>query len=259
MPGEGRASQPTAPPTAHGDSENHVPYWMMVPFAFLLGAIAVLPLVPATSHWWHSNLHRFYVAGGLAAVTLAYYLFLHASVLDAHWPAPHAAAPSASGLNFVLTGEILASAILGEYLPFIVLLWSLYTISGGIRIEGDLPAHPLDQHGVPGGRRRAGQPHRHDGRRDAPDPPAVGNQSRAKTRATHRRFLHLHRLQLRRAAAALGRSAALPRLFDGRPLFVDHSALEGVAGGQRGPARDLLCLGPVLVLSARAARRRGSG
>jgi Na+/H+ antiporter NhaD/arsenite permease-like protein len=116
---------------------------MIAPFAFLLGAIAVLPLVPATSHWWHSNLHRFYVAGGLAAVTLAYYLFLHASVLDAHWPAPHAAAPSASGLSFVLTGEILASAILGEYLPFIVLLWSLYTISGGIRIEGDLPARPL--------------------------------------------------------------------------------------------------------------------
>ena len=33
--------------------------------------------------------------------------------------------------------------MLGEYIPFIVLLFSLYTISGGIRIEGDLPAHPL--------------------------------------------------------------------------------------------------------------------
>ena len=30
-----------------------------------------------------------------------------------------------------------------EYVPFIVLLFSLYTISGGIRIEGDLRAHPL--------------------------------------------------------------------------------------------------------------------
>ena len=51
---------------------------MVAPFVLLLGAIAVLPLMPATSHWWENNLHRFYVAGGLAAVTLAYYLLLHA-------------------------------------------------------------------------------------------------------------------------------------------------------------------------------------
>ena len=38
---------------------------------------------------------------------------------------------------------MLANAILNEYIPFIMLLFSLYTISGGIRIEGDLPAHPL--------------------------------------------------------------------------------------------------------------------
>ena len=61
----------------------------------------------------------FYVAGGLAAITLAYYFYLSR------------------------TGEVLDHAILKEYIPFIVLLFSLYTISGGIRIEGDLPAHPL--------------------------------------------------------------------------------------------------------------------
>ncbi len=134
---------PAASPASHGIAPAHPPYWMAGPFALLLGAIAVLPLVPATSRWWHSNLHRFYVAGGLAAITLAYYLLLNTSVIEAHWPAPHAARPSVNGLNFVQTGEVLASAILGEYLPFIVLLGSLYTISGGIRIEGDLPAHPL--------------------------------------------------------------------------------------------------------------------
>ena len=32
--------------------------------------------------------------------------------------------------------------IVAEYIPFIILLFSLYTISGGIRIAGDLPAHP---------------------------------------------------------------------------------------------------------------------
>jgi len=116
---------------------------MVTPFALLLGAIAVLPLIPATEHWWESNLHRFYVAGGLAVITLAYYLSLHADPIHAHWPAPHLALPSVTGLNVRLTGEVLANAIFNEYIPFIVLLFSLYTISGGIRIEGDLPAHPL--------------------------------------------------------------------------------------------------------------------
>jgi len=35
------------------------------------------------------------------------------------------------------------NAILNEYLPFIVLLFSLFVIVGGIRVEGDIPAHPL--------------------------------------------------------------------------------------------------------------------
>ena len=130
-------------PAAHGAIREHPPYWMVAPFVLLLGGIAVLPLAPATAHWWDNNLHRFYVAGGLAAITLAYYVLLHAAAVEAHWPAPHVAVPSASGPNLGLTGEVLANAILSEYLPFIILLFSLYTISGGIRIEGDLPAHPL--------------------------------------------------------------------------------------------------------------------
>lgn len=122
---------------------NHPPYWTVIPFALLLGAIAILPLIPATEHWWESNLHRFYVAGSLAAITLAYYLFMHGHPISAHWPFHHIGFPSESGLNFSLTGKVLANSILNEYIPFIVLLFSLYTISGGIRIEGDLPAHPL--------------------------------------------------------------------------------------------------------------------
>ncbi len=33
--------------------------------------------------------------------------------------------------------------MLAEFIPFIVLLFSLYSISGGIRLEGDLRAHPV--------------------------------------------------------------------------------------------------------------------
>ncbi len=95
----------------------HPPYWMVTPFVVLLAAIAVLPLLRGAALWWESNLHRFYVAGGLAAFTLACY--------------------------YDQVGPVLAKAMLHEYVPFIVLLFSLYTISGGIRIEGDLPAHPL--------------------------------------------------------------------------------------------------------------------
>jgi Na+/H+ antiporter NhaD/arsenite permease-like protein len=121
----------------------HPPYWMVTPFVLLLGAIAVLPLIPTTAHWWESNLHRFYVAGGLAALTLLYYLTLHAQPIAAHWPASHDVLPSPSGLNLSQTAAVLANALLSEYVPFIILLFSLYTISGGIRIEGDLPAHPV--------------------------------------------------------------------------------------------------------------------
>jgi len=99
--------------------------WSVIPFVLLLGAIAILPLLKGTAHWWESNLHRFYVAAVLAVFTLLYYLLLH----------PH------PGFESIV--HVLEHAILDEYIPFIVLLFALYTISGGIRIEGDLRAHPM--------------------------------------------------------------------------------------------------------------------
>jgi Na+/H+ antiporter NhaD/arsenite permease-like protein len=139
----GATAEHAMPSESHVLVLNHPSYGMVTPFVLLLGAIAVLPLIPATSHWWDSNLHRFYVAGGLAVITLLYYLFFYMHPIHAHWPAHHVALPSLLGPNVALTREVLASAILGEYIPFIVLLFTLYTICGGIRIEGDLPAHPL--------------------------------------------------------------------------------------------------------------------
>ena len=95
-----------------------------------------LPLIPHTSHWWESNLNRFKVAGGLALVTMAYYAFLHGGSLEGHWPSHHVVAPAESGVQTELVNTILANAMLQEFVPFIVLLFSLYTISGGIRIAG---------------------------------------------------------------------------------------------------------------------------
>ena len=65
------------------------------------------------------------MAGALAIATLLYYLLVY----------------SGGGLGKVTL--VLEHAVMQEYVPFIVLLFSLYTISGGIRIEGDLVARPL--------------------------------------------------------------------------------------------------------------------
>ena len=100
-------------------------YWAVLPFVVLLGAIALLPLIEVTAHWWENNTNRFLLAVLLALVTMAYYLMLHPE----------------SGINKVT--DVLKHAVLGEYLPFIVLLFSLYVITGGIRIQGDLVAKPL--------------------------------------------------------------------------------------------------------------------
>jgi Na+/H+ antiporter NhaD/arsenite permease-like protein len=133
---------PAFPPASHG-AKISPPYWTVIPFALLLGGIAVLPLIPAVEHWWESNLNRFYVAIGLSLVVLAYYAFLHKTPLDGHWPAHHLVEPTESFVQGGFVKAVLANAILQEFIPFIVLLFSLFTISGGIRITGDLQAHPM--------------------------------------------------------------------------------------------------------------------
>ena len=141
-----RVAAETAPaeaPAQAGHVTAHPPYWMIAPFTILLLTIASLPLVPKLSHWWESNLHKFYVAGGLGLASLVYYLLLWHGPMMAEWPVSQLVAPSPGSLNWSAATTVLANAMLGEFLPFIVLLFCLYTIAGGIRIEGDLPAHPI--------------------------------------------------------------------------------------------------------------------
>jgi Na+/H+ antiporter NhaD/arsenite permease-like protein len=118
------------------------PAWAVIPFLGLLTAIAVLPLTPPLAHWWEHNSSKFLVASILGLVTLAYYTFLHGHPVDLHFPAHAVVGPAASGPSWGLAGTVLANAILAEYVPFIVLLFSLYCITGGVRIEGDLAATP---------------------------------------------------------------------------------------------------------------------
>ncbi len=92
-----------------------------LPFAMILGAIAMLPLIPRTAGWWHSNLSRFLIAVLCGLATLIYLWIVE-------------------GWHSV--GATLDHAVLQEYVPFIILLFSLYVISGGIHIGGDMRAHP---------------------------------------------------------------------------------------------------------------------
>src|SRR5919107_944595 len=93
----------------HGAAEGYAaPHrWAVIPFTLLLAAIAVLPLMEATSHWWESNRNKFFVAINLALITLAYLALLH---------------PSGS-LGYA--GTVLLHTIVQDYIPFIILLFSL--------------------------------------------------------------------------------------------------------------------------------------
>ncbi len=80
--------------------------WMILPFALLLGTIALAPLL--CMGWWTKHYPK--VAFSLAAITLAYYLL------------------GLRAYERVLHGSI-------EYVSFIVLIGSLYVVSGGIHIN----------------------------------------------------------------------------------------------------------------------------
>ena len=135
------ASEPEA--SGHESGELVRPYlYTVTPFLLLLGAIAVFPLVPKTQIWWESNLNRFYAAAALGLATLLYFLLIHRHAIEGHFPSHHIVHPSDGLLSFNLTWAVIANAMLKEYIPFMMLLFSLYTISGGIRITGDLRAHP---------------------------------------------------------------------------------------------------------------------
>jgi Na+/H+ antiporter NhaD/arsenite permease-like protein len=111
------------------------PLWSIVPFVLLLLVIAIAPLIHRYKHFWERNSNKLLVALAMSALALFYYYFLHP-------PLPQSAAGGATPSQVGLIGRVLSEAILEAYVPFIVLLLALYTISGGIRLEGDLAAHP---------------------------------------------------------------------------------------------------------------------
>ena len=67
-------------------------------------------------------------------------------------------------------------AMLDEYLSFIVLLFTLYTVAGGILVTGDIKGTPWTNTGVLAFGTGDSKPCRHHRRRDDPDPAADPRQ-----------------------------------------------------------------------------------
>jgi Na+/H+ antiporter NhaD/arsenite permease-like protein len=94
-----------------------LPYWSVIPFIVILLAIAIIPLLHG--HWWESNQNKAVVSVLCSLPIVAYLL----------WLGPG--------------GQKVLVEILHDYYAFIILLVALFTISGGIHLEGDLRATPL--------------------------------------------------------------------------------------------------------------------
>lgn len=101
---------------AGGGQPLDVPSWSVVPFVLLLLAIAVLPLV--ASHFWEKNRNKAIIVAAFAVPVACYLISL--------------GEPGVDGLMDELDA----------YFGFIALLWSLYTVSGGIVLAGDIQARP---------------------------------------------------------------------------------------------------------------------
>ena len=130
------AGQHAAGAAAHAVHTAPPAFYSVIPFVALLLCIASLPLFHQTERWWERNWNRLAVALALGGVTLLYYAFVYSEGVLDH--TTHQL--SAPGFAAALT--VLKNAIFVEYIPFIVLLFSLYVISGGVAVEGHLVGRP---------------------------------------------------------------------------------------------------------------------
>ena len=89
----------------------------LAPFGGLLACIALLPLIPATRHWWDNNRSKLQLAAAAAALGLGLYISA-----TGDW--------SAVGHTYL------------EYAAFLAMIASLYTVSGGIYISGAFAGYP---------------------------------------------------------------------------------------------------------------------
>ncbi len=93
-----------------------VPWWGLIPFVIMLLSIALMPLIPATAHKWED--WRFQL--GVALIL---------------------GIPTAIWVGVVLSWNRVGHAVV-EYVQFIMLLFALFVVSGGLFLKGDIRATP---------------------------------------------------------------------------------------------------------------------
>lgn len=129
---------PTDDHAEHHDRRDVAPpLFAVFPFAGLLLAIALLPLFHKTAHWWEKNSSKLIVSVLCAVATFVFYAVFYGHGVHDH--STHAL--TVPGVPAALT--VLKNAIIVEYIPFIVLLFSLYVIAGGINITGEFQGTPM--------------------------------------------------------------------------------------------------------------------
>ena len=101
----------------HANLGEFLPLWSCIPFVGILLSIALFPLI--LPDFWH---HHFGKISAFWAATL--------------------------GIPFVIIFKDdalyeIMHIIFADYIPFIILLWSLYTVSGGILLRGTLRGTPI--------------------------------------------------------------------------------------------------------------------
>jgi Na+/H+ antiporter NhaD/arsenite permease-like protein len=94
-----------------------LPLWAVIPFAGILLSIALFPLF--AKHFWHRHYPK---------VSLFWALV---------FAVPFLAAYREAALKAILHIYLI------DYIPFIILLWGLYTVSGGIIVRGTMRGTPM--------------------------------------------------------------------------------------------------------------------
>lgn len=92
-----------------------VPAYSIVPFILMLLSIAIIPIV--SEKFWESNRNKLIISLVLAIPTIIWLVL--------------------NGLTYELE-----HALLFDYVPFIILLFSLFVVTGGIFVDGDIEATP---------------------------------------------------------------------------------------------------------------------
>ena len=93
-----------------------LPIWSVLPFAGILLSIALIPLF--APHFWEHHFPKISAFWALVFVMPFIYFFRDTALHE------------------------IAHIIIIDYIPFILLLWALFTVSGGIYIKGTLKGSP---------------------------------------------------------------------------------------------------------------------